>query len=59
MLATQSSLCSLVVARLLLRTLVMGRAAPLSLPVSLTVLALLLWRPVLALLGGLVVPEKY
>ena len=58
MLATQSSLYSLVVTRFLLWTLVMGGAASLSLPVPLTVLALLLWRPVLALLGRLVVPDN-
>ena len=56
MLSAQSSLCSLVATRFLLWTLVVGGAAPLSLPVPLTVLALLLWRPVLALLGRLVVP---
>ena len=56
MLSAQSSLYSLVAT--LLWTLVVGGAAPLSLPVPLTVLALLLWRPVLALLGRLVVPEN-
>ena len=58
MLATQSSLYSLVVTRFLLWTLVMGGATSLSLPVPITVLALLLWRPVLALLGRLVVPDN-
>ena len=58
MLPAQSSLYSLVVTRFLLWTLVMGGAASLSLPVPLTVLALLLWRPVLALLGGLVMPDN-
>merc|ERR1719384_21562 len=56
MLPAQSSLYSLVVARFLLGTLVVRGPAPLSLPVPLPVLALLLWGPVLALLGGLLVP---
>ena len=56
MLAAQSSLYSLVVARSLLWTLVVGGAAPLPLPVP--VLALLLRRPVLALLRRLLVPEN-
>ena len=58
MLPAQSSLCSLVVARFLLGTLVVRGPAPLPLPVPLPVLALLLWGPVLALLGGLLVPEN-